>query len=599
MSASIAIVLGLAAAIVFGVASVADQHSTKRVRSRQALSPRIFLDLARQPLWIASVGGTVIGFALQVLALRLGPLALVEPLLVCDLIFAVLINSYLRHRFDPKLLGGIVATAVGLAGFLVIAHPTSGTTSVGFLVVLPLAIGLAAGVAGCLAVARRRPDLRPLALALACGINYGVAAFLVKLVVSDTSGGLTGLLTDWPIYALAIVGPLGFLLNENAFQQGTLIAPVLAIITVCDPLISIALAYLWLNEKLSGTPAGIAGEIISLVVMSTGVVVVAHRAPHLAPPVDATLPRLPSCGRASMPVVRFGLIILADQRWQQSARRWRLAEEYGFDHAWTYDHLGWRSLVDGPWFDAVPTLTAAATVTSRIRLGTLVASPNFRHPVSFLRQLTALDDISEGRIVLGLGAGAGGTSFDAKVLGEPELTPRQRADRYAEFAELLDLLLRADHVTWAGTYYRAVDARNLPGCVQRPRIPFVMAANGKRSMALAARISDGWVTTGSQTDEPAAWWRGVGDGVRRFADAVAAAGSEHDQMPRFLSLDAAGVYALSSADYFAEAAGRAEELGFTDVVTHWPRPGDPYAGDESVLETVAADVVPARQTTPG
>jgi alkanesulfonate monooxygenase SsuD/methylene tetrahydromethanopterin reductase-like flavin-dependent oxidoreductase (luciferase family) len=186
-----------------------------------------------------------------------------------------------------------------------------------------------------------------------------------------------------------------------------------------------------------------------------------------------------------LPVVRFGIVILADQRWQRAARRWRLAEEYGFDHAWTYDHLGWRSLVDGPWFDAVPTLTAAATVTSQIRLGTLVASPNFRHPVSFMRQLTALDDISGGRIVLGLGAGAAGASFDTKVLGEPGLSPRQRADRYGEFAELLDLLLRADHVTWSGEYYRAVDARNLPGCVQQPRIPFVMAANGPRSIALA------------------------------------------------------------------------------------------------------------------
>jgi drug/metabolite transporter (DMT)-like permease len=90
-------------------------------------------------------------------------------------------------------------------------------------------------------------------------------------------------LTDWPIYALAIVGPLGFLLNENAFQTGALIAPVMSIITVCDPLISIALAAIWLDERLSSSPAAIAGQVISLIVMSAGIVVVAHRAPHLAP----------------------------------------------------------------------------------------------------------------------------------------------------------------------------------------------------------------------------------------------------------------------------------------------------------------------------
>jgi len=288
-----------------------------------------------------------------------------------------------------------------------------------------------------------------------------------------------------------------------------------------------------------------------------------------------------------MRAVRFGVIILPDQPWRDAARRWRQAEEYGFDHAWTYDHLGWRTLVDGPWFDAVPTLTAAALVTSRIRLGTFVASPNFRHPVSFARQLTGLDDISGGRFTLGLGAGATGASFDNKVLGNPELTARQRADRFAEFAELLDLLLRTDHVTWTGRYYRAVDARTLPGCVQQPRVPFLMAANAPRSIALAARFGDAWATTGTPSDDLAQWWRGVGEGSRRLDDALIAAGRDPGSVPRYVSLDAAGVYALSSVGYLTDAAGRAGELGFTDVVTHWPRPDGPYAGRESVLAEAA------------
>src|SRR5687767_6871355 len=112
--------------------------------------------------------------------------------------------------------------------------------------------------------------------------------------------------------------------------------------------------------------------------------------------------------------MRVGVVILPDQRWAETERRWRLAEQWGFDHAWTYDHLGWRDLADGPWFDAVPTLTAAAMVTSRIHLGTLVASPNFRHPVHFGREVTALDDISGGRLLLGVGAG-GVAGFDNVV----------------------------------------------------------------------------------------------------------------------------------------------------------------------------------------
>jgi alkanesulfonate monooxygenase SsuD/methylene tetrahydromethanopterin reductase-like flavin-dependent oxidoreductase (luciferase family) len=291
--------------------------------------------------------------------------------------------------------------------------------------------------------------------------------------------------------------------------------------------------------------------------------------------------------------VRVGVIILPDKRWAEAARRWRLAEEFGFDHAWTYDHLGWRSLVDGPWFDAAVTLTAAAAVTSRIRLGTMVASPHFRHPVSFARVVTALDDVSGGRLTLGLGAGTV-SGFDATVLGAPEPTARERTARYAEFVELLDLLLRTDRVTWRGQYYAAVDARNVPGCVQTPRVPFIVAANGPRGRALAARFGQGWVTTaGGSTDTPEAWWRGVAEANARFTDAVAAAGRDPSTVDRFLSLDASGEYSLASVDAFQDAVERAAQAGFTDVLVHWPRPNDWYAGDEAVLEAVAAEVLPS------
>ncbi|UQU67006.1 LLM class flavin-dependent oxidoreductase [Couchioplanes caeruleus] len=282
--------------------------------------------------------------------------------------------------------------------------------------------------------------------------------------------------------------------------------------------------------------------------------------------------------------MRIGIVILPDDRWSVTRHRWRRAEEYGFDHAWTYDHLGWRDLVDGPWFDAVPTLTAAATVTSRIGLGTFVASPNFRHPVHFARELTAVDDISDGRLLLGVGAG--GTGFDADVLGGPALTPRQRVDRFAEFLELLARLLREDHVSYEGHHYRAVDARTLPGPVQRPRPPLLVAANGPRALALAARHGDGWVTTGGQgLDDAAAWWHSVREVSARFEAALEKGGRTVPR--RILNLDSSPVYSLSSPDAFEDAVGRARELGFTDVLSHWPRASSWYAGDEKVLETVA------------
>ncbi|MEU4688402.1 LLM class flavin-dependent oxidoreductase [Actinoplanes sp. NPDC023714] len=284
--------------------------------------------------------------------------------------------------------------------------------------------------------------------------------------------------------------------------------------------------------------------------------------------------------------MRIGIVILPDQRWSEARGRWQLAEEYGFDHAWTYDHLGWRDLADGPWFDAVPTLTAAASVTTRIRLGTYVASPNFRHPVHFARESLAIDDISGGRLILGLGAG--GVGFDSAVLGTPELTPRERVDRFTEFLELFDTILRNPSTTWSGSYYSAVDARSIPGPVQTPRPPFVVAANGPRAMRLAAAYGDGWVTTGDAYLETAdAWWASVRRIRDRFEETVQQTGRTVD---RYLNLDTSPLYSLSSVDAFVDAAGRARELGFTDVITHWPRESSWYAGDEKVLEAVAAEL---------
>ncbi|MEV6595859.1 LLM class flavin-dependent oxidoreductase [Actinoplanes sp. NPDC051346] len=282
--------------------------------------------------------------------------------------------------------------------------------------------------------------------------------------------------------------------------------------------------------------------------------------------------------------MRIGIVILPEERWSSARHRWRRAEEYGFDHAWTYDHLGWRDLVDGPWFDAIATLTAAATVTEHIGLGTFVASPNFRHPVHLAREALSIDDISGGRLLLGVGAG--GTGFDSEVLGQEPLTPRVRVDRFTEFVELLGRLTAEDHVSYTGQHYRAVDARTLPGPVQQPRPPLIVAANGPRAINLAARHGDGWVTTGAQAlDDERAWWSSVREAGDRFGAALDRAG--RPAVARYLNLDSSPVYSLSSVGAFEDAVGRAAELGFTDVMTHWPRSSSWYAGDEKVLEKVA------------
>ena len=296
--------------------------------------------------------------------------------------------------------------------------------------------------------------------------------------------------------------------------------------------------------------------------------------------------------------VRIGIVLLPQDRWVLAREKWQRAEAYGFDHAWTYDHLSWRSLVDEPWFATVPLLAAAAAVTERIGLGTWVASPNFRHPVPFAKDVMGLDDVSGGRFLLGLGGG--GEGADATVLG-PAASRGERTRRFAEFVGLLDTLLTQPVTEHQGEFYEAHGARMLPGPIARPRVPFVIAANGPRAMALAAQHSQGWATYGPTFLEEGApvgtpaqaqerWWAGLAELVHSFDHALAAHRAlTSERVPpirRYLSLDGAPVFSLESVEVFVEGVKRAVQLGFTDVVVHWPRAEGVYAGSQAVLEKV-------------
>ncbi|SDC49128.1 LLM class flavin-dependent oxidoreductase [Nocardioides lianchengensis] len=294
--------------------------------------------------------------------------------------------------------------------------------------------------------------------------------------------------------------------------------------------------------------------------------------------------------------MRVGLTLLTDQPWAEAAPRWRATEELGFDHAWTYDHLTWGGLPDSPWAGATPTLAAAAAITERIPLGTLVSAPNFRHPYLLFRDAQALEDVSGGRFLLGLGTGG---DLDAQVLGGADLSVRERVDRFQEFVGVLEQLRDGDHVTTEGRWFSTADARTRPGL---PRTPYLLAANGPRSLRFAAAHGSGWITTGPYAaDSVDSWYAGLAESVHRFDDALAEVGRDPGTVPRYVLPDATphltgtGRFALSSVAFFEEVAGRVAELGFTDLVTHWPRRETAYVGDEAVLEAVAADVLPGLQ----
>jgi alkanesulfonate monooxygenase SsuD/methylene tetrahydromethanopterin reductase-like flavin-dependent oxidoreductase (luciferase family) len=243
--------------------------------------------------------------------------------------------------------------------------------------------------------------------------------------------------------------------------------------------------------------------------------------------------------------MRLSTVILPIHRWAEGQAVWRRAEDLNFHTAYTYDHLSWRTFRDGPWFGALPTLTAAATVTERLRLGTLVTSPNFRHPVTLAKDLMTL--------------------------------------------------LREHAVSYAGDFYSASEVRNIPGCVQRPRLPFAVAATGPRGLKLAARYGQAWVTTGDPklfgTGTQEQSLQAVHGQVERLDAACAEFGRDARELGRIMltGFTPEPNQPLQSLDAFVDFAGKHKDAGITEIVIHWPIPDSDFAVDHDAFERIATE----------
>jgi alkanesulfonate monooxygenase SsuD/methylene tetrahydromethanopterin reductase-like flavin-dependent oxidoreductase (luciferase family) len=190
-------------------------------------------------------------------------------------------------------------------------------------------------------------------------------------------------------------------------------------------------------------------------------------------------------------------------RWPEYAAMATAAEEAGFDSVWVGDHMLYRGddrPERGPW-DAWAVLAALAAITSRVQLGPLVACTGFHPPGVIARMAAAIDEISGGRFVLGLGCGWNEGEFAA--FGIPY---DHRVARFEEAFAIARGLLAGERVTLEGRYWQAADAVLLPPPARRT--PLMIGSNGPRMLGIALPHVDAWNT----------WWDGYGNTVPGFAD---------------------------------------------------------------------------------
>jgi len=278
--------LAVGAAAAFGAASVLQFCASRAVPEERAGQPRLLVRLFRIRSWRWSTLLAAAAFALQVAALSLVPLLLVQPLLVTGLVWYVLLfGAVQHHRPDARILLESGLCLLGLGAFLAVAQPARshghGFESFGSAALLGLAVVVTVG--GCLLSALRLGrEWRPLPLAVAAGICYGVTAGLISSLGLEFEPSALAVFGQWQTYVIAVLGPFGVLLSQNAYQAGPMGAPALATITVTDPLVSIAVGLLWLDEEIRTGTWIVLGEVLSLAVVVVAVSLLARRAPHVA-----------------------------------------------------------------------------------------------------------------------------------------------------------------------------------------------------------------------------------------------------------------------------------------------------------------------------
>jgi drug/metabolite transporter (DMT)-like permease len=247
----IAVLLAVLAAACNALSSVLQQRATRTVPESDAFKLALIWDLIQRPTWLAGIGALIGGFVFQAAALSFGGLSLVQPILVVELPFTMILLSYLsRVMLDRKTWLAVGILSVGLTILLASANPTVGQR-------LPsptewmIATIVTVGIAGYLvAMARlRHGESRAVLFGIASGLGFAFTAALMNENTRVFAEDPLRLLTTWPLYSMVAAGLVSVFLLQNALQSGSLVT-VQPALNVTDPVSSIGYGVALFGENI-------------------------------------------------------------------------------------------------------------------------------------------------------------------------------------------------------------------------------------------------------------------------------------------------------------------------------------------------------------
>ncbi len=291
--------------------------------------------------------------------------------------------------------------------------------------------------------------------------------------------------------------------------------------------------------------------------------------------------------------IRFQVLTLPNTSWEALLERFQNIENLGFDIAGMADHFVDWSNPPSPWFDLWTHAAAVAARTSRITLSTCVAQISLRDPAMCARQALSVDNISNGRLELGLGLGL---TIDPSyaMMGIPNWDNKERVARFVEYVEIVDQLMSNEVTSYKGKFYEINEAVMNPRPRQKPRPPIMIAAMGPVMLKKAARYADIWNSL-SFVEDFDDQMRETRERIEKVDAHCASIDRDPATLRRsYLMFDAKArpsggkIKYYESEEIFTDMVGRIMELGITDIGMYYPI----LDAQWPMFERIARDVIP-------
>lgn len=271
------IALALAAALLFALGTVLQQRAGLEAPV-EGSSSGLLVQMAKRPVWLLGILADAFGFIAQAAALGFGRLAVVQPLLVASVVFALPLGARLTgQKVKPIDIGAALLVTAALVAFLTFADPSGGRADAPLGDWL-IAIGACFAVCVPLVLAGRSGNAprRAALLGIATGVLFALSAALTKAVVDELDDGIFTIFTTWHLYGLVVIGYGSMTLNQMALNTGAL-APAVATSMAFDPITSVILGVVLLDESLNVGAIDVAVSVLALVAAGVGMAVLARQ----------------------------------------------------------------------------------------------------------------------------------------------------------------------------------------------------------------------------------------------------------------------------------------------------------------------------------